>query len=46
MSLIISKDTLKKKKKKLNKIIYENKRLGEIYQELKIKEALTTKNIY
>lgn len=40
------KNHIEEKKKKLNKIIYENKRLGEIYQELRVKEALTRKNLH
>jgi hypothetical protein len=39
------KTHIEEKKKKLNKIIYENKRLGDVYQELRIKEALTKKNL-
>jgi len=31
------KSNIEEKKKKLNKLIYENKRLGEVYQELRIK---------
>ena len=40
------KTHIEEKKKKLNKIIYENKRLGDVYQELKIKESLTKQNIH
>ena len=40
------KNHIEEKKKKLNKIIYENKRLGEVYQELRIKQALTKKNLH
>lgn len=36
---------IEEKKKKLNKIIYENKKLGEVYQELKVKESMTKKNL-
>ena len=40
------KNHIEEKKKKLNKIIYENKRLSDVYQELRIKENLTKQNIH
>ena len=36
---------IEEKKKKLNKIIYENKKLAETYKELKLKENLNKKNL-
>jgi len=38
------KSHIEEKKKKLNKIIYENKKLSETYQELKVKEMNQKKN--
>ena len=36
---------IEEKKKKLNKIIYENKKLADTYKELKLKENLSKKNM-
>ena len=36
---------IEEKKKKLNKIIYSNKKLAEVYKELKLKENLAKKSL-
>ena len=38
------KGKIEEKRKKLNKMIYENKRLEDVYLELRLKEKLTRKS--